>query len=166
MGISNENVLKRMWNNLIDHLSTLGKIMAWCIHGINHYWHQYWPNYKIPIDNKSAIFRAKNSCQDINSLWPSDAVWRHRHYIDVTKTTVASQITSLTVVYSTVYSDADQRTHQSSASLAFVWGIHRDRSIPRTKGQLRGKCFHLMTSSWSGLKLAHVIACCLTAPSQ
>ena len=44
----------------------------------------------------------------------------------------------------------DQRKHQSSASLAFVWGIHRDRWIPRTKGQLRGKCFHLMTSSWLG----------------
>ena len=64
-------------------------------------------------------------------------------------TTMASQITSLTVVYSTVYSDADQRKHQSSASLAFVWGIHRDRWIPRTNGQQRGKCFHLMTSSWS-----------------
>ena len=62
-------------------------------------------------------------------------------------TTMASQIISLTVVYSTLYLDADQRKHQSSASLAFVWGIHRDRWIPRTKGQLRGKCFHLMTSS-------------------
>ena len=62
-------------------------------------------------------------------------------------TTMASQITSLTVVYSTVYLDADQRKHQSSASLAFVWGIHRSRWIPRTKGQLRGKCFHLMSSS-------------------
>ena len=38
---------------------------------------------------------------------------------------IASQITSLTIVYSTVYSDADQRKHQSSASLAFVRGIHR-----------------------------------------
>ena len=65
-------------------------------------------------------------------------------------TTMASQITSPTVVYSTVYSDAFQRKHQSSASLAFVWGIHRDRWIPRTKGQLRGKCFHLMTSSCTG----------------
>ena len=65
--------------------------------------------------------------------------------------TMASQITSLTVVYSTVYSNADQRKHQSSASLAFVRGIHRDRWIPRTKGQLRGKCFHLMTSSWWSL---------------
>ena len=64
-------------------------------------------------------------------------------------TTIASQITSLTVVYTTVYWDADQRRHQSSASLAFVWGIHRDRWIPRTNGQLRGKCFHLMTSSWN-----------------
>ena len=71
-----------------------------------------------------------------------------QHYDDVIMTTIASQITSLTSVYSNVYSDADQRKHQSSASLAFVWGIHRDRWIPRTKGQLRGKCFHLMTSSW------------------
>ena len=39
------------------------------------------------------------------------------------------------IVYSTVYSGADQRKHQSSASLAFVRGIHRDRWIPRTKGQ-------------------------------
>ena len=74
--------------------------------------------------------------------------FRLKHYNDVIMTTMASQITSLTVVYSTVYSDADQRKHQSSASLAFVWGIHRDRWIPRTKGQLREKCFHLMTSSW------------------
>ena len=35
----------------------------------------------------------------------------------------ASQITSLTIVYSTVYSGADKRKHQSSASLDFVWGI-------------------------------------------
>ena len=35
---------------------------------------------------------------------------------------IASQITSLTIVYSTVYSDADQRKHQSSASLAFCVG--------------------------------------------
>ena len=69
------------------------------------------------------------------------------HYIDVIMTMMASQITSLTVVYSTVYSDVDQWKHQSSASLTFVWGIHWDRWIPRTKGQLRGKCFHLMTSS-------------------
>ena len=39
---------------------------------------------------------------------------------------IAPQITSLMIVYSTIYSDADQRKHQSSASLAFVWGIHRD----------------------------------------
>ena len=38
---------------------------------------------------------------------------------------IASQITSLTIVYSTVYSGADQRKHQSSLSLAFVRGIHQ-----------------------------------------
>ena len=47
------------------------------------------------------------------------------HYNDVIMDATASQITSLTIVYSTVYSGADQRKHQSSASLAFLRGIHR-----------------------------------------
>ena len=47
------------------------------------------------------------------------------HYDDVRMVVIASQITSLKIVYSIVYSDADQRKHQSSASLAFVRGIHR-----------------------------------------
>ena len=52
-------------------------------------------------------------------------LWLCNHYDDVIIGAMASQITSLTIVYSTVYSDADQRKHQSSASLAFVWWIHR-----------------------------------------
>ena len=47
------------------------------------------------------------------------------HYGDVIMGAIGSQITSLTIVYSTVYSDAEQRKHQSSASLAFVRGIPR-----------------------------------------
>ena len=38
---------------------------------------------------------------------------------------IMSQITSLTIIYSTDYSGADQRKHQSSVSLAFVREIHR-----------------------------------------
>ena len=52
--------------------------------------------------------------------------WKEKwHYDDVTMSLMASQITSLTIVYPTVYSGVDQREHQSSASLAFVRGIHR-----------------------------------------
>ena len=47
------------------------------------------------------------------------------HYNDVIMGTMAFQITSLRIVYSTVYSGADQRQDQRSASLAFVRGIHR-----------------------------------------
>ena len=57
------------------------------------------------------------------------------HYGDVMMGAIAPQITSLNIVYSNVYSNGDQRKHQSSASLAFVWGIHRDRWTPRTNGQ-------------------------------
>ena len=47
------------------------------------------------------------------------------HYDDVIMGAMASHITSLTIVYSIVYSGADQSKHQSSASLAFVWVINR-----------------------------------------
>ena len=47
------------------------------------------------------------------------------HYGDVIMGTMASQITSLTIVYSTAWPGADQRKPQSSTLLAFVWGIHR-----------------------------------------
>ena len=45
------------------------------------------------------------------------------HYNDVIMSLMASQVTSFTIVYSNV--DSDERKHQSSASLAFVLGIHR-----------------------------------------
>ena len=46
------------------------------------------------------------------------------HYGDIIMGTMASQITSLTTVYSTFYSDADKRKHRSSTSMAFGRGIH------------------------------------------
>ena len=63
------------------------------------------------------------------------------HYEDVIMGTMASQITSLTIVYSTVYSGADQRKHQSSASLVFVWGIHRRPVNSPHKGPVTRKMF-------------------------
>ena len=54
---------------------------------------------------------------------------------------MASQITSLTFVYSSVYSGADQRQHQSSVSLAFVGGIHRWPANSPHKGPVTPKMF-------------------------
>ena len=54
---------------------------------------------------------------------------------------MASQITSLTIVYSTVYSGADERKHQSFASLAFVQGIHPWPVNSPHKGPVTRKMF-------------------------
>ena len=72
--------------------------------------------------------------------------------------TVASQITSFTIVYTTVYSDADQSKHQSSASLAFVWEIHRGPVNSPHKWPVTRKCFHLMTSSCQVTKINWLVA--------
>ena len=147
--------------------SSLVQVMGWCHQAPSHYQSQCWLISMSPYGiNRPQWVNYIYICiyiyilEHINFLWDvighfnSLASWRCSchfkivfHYCDAIMGTVVSQITSLTIVYTTVYSDPDQSKHQSSASLAFVWGIHRDRWIPRTKVQLRGKCFHLMTSS-------------------
>ena len=71
------------------------------------------------------------------------------HYSDIIMGAMKFQITSLAVVYSTVYSGADQGKLQISASLAFVWGIHQWPVNSQHKGPVTRKFFfHLMTSPW------------------
>ena len=81
---------------------------------------------------------------------------RLMHYSNVTVGVVASQISGVSNVCSSVSSGTDRRKHQSSASLAFVRGIHRSPvNSPHKCGQWRGKCFHLMTSSWFWRGMQH-----------
>ena len=70
------------------------------------------------------------------------------HYSDVIMSAIAPQITSVTIVYSTVYSGVDERKHQSSASLAFVWGIHRRPVNSPHKGPSTRKMFPFDDVPW------------------
>ena len=85
----------------------------------------------------------------------------HLHYNDVIMSTMASQITSLTFVYSTVYSGADQRKHRSSA----VTGLCEVNSpvtsdFPAQRASNAEKSFHFMTSSWlDAYSNIHPLAC-------
>ena len=81
-------------------------------------------------------FRNEQLCNEWNSFG-----CKRGHYSDVIMGAITSQITSLTIVYSTVYSNADQRKHQSSSSLAFVWGIHRWPVNSPYKGPVTRKMF-------------------------
>ena len=63
------------------------------------------------------------------------------HYNDIMMSTMTSQITSLTIVYSAAYLGVDQRRHQSSVSLAFVRGIHRWPVNSPHKGPVTRKMF-------------------------
>ena len=62
----------------------------------------------------------------VTGVSPSQRPVTRIHYDDVTMSLMASQINSLTIVYSAVNSGADQRKHQSSASLLFMRGIPRE----------------------------------------
>ena len=109
--------------------------------------HVLFSNLFRPITKKHPNSASFAICEE-NSIVPGDLTNGHwprncfhiitssecgefAHYGDVIMGKMTSQITSLIIVYSTVYSGADQRKHQSSAALAFVQRI----------------CFHLMTSS-------------------
>ena len=73
-----------------------------------------------------------------------------KHNYDIIMSAMVSQIIGVSIVFSTIYWGADQRKRQSCASLASLCG----NWIPRTNGQYRGKCFHLVTSSWNNMHIA------------
>ena len=69
------------------------------------------------------------------------SVHHHDHYSDAIMSTIASQITSVSIVYLTVYSGPDQRKHQSSTLLSFLRGILRWPMASPHKGPATGKMF-------------------------
>ena len=84
--------------------------------------------------------------------WIGDKTRCNQKYIchnsDVIISAVASQITGVSIVYSIVYSGADQRKQQTPRRWPLCGEFTGDRWFPRANGQQRGKCFYLIMSSW------------------
>ena len=117
-------------------------------------------------------------------VWSNNSVMKTcktvYHYNAVMMSAMASQITSVTIVYTTVYSGADQRKYQSSASLAFVWGIHRWPVNSPHKGPVTRKMFpfddvimpskgsfvtEYLQYQWNKIKsIDHILSCLNTKP--
>ena len=93
-----------------------------------------------PITRTGSFFIYRPAISWTNADSPSVGTIKN-HYSDVIMGTMVSQIISLTIVYSTVYPGADQRKHQSSASLVFVRGIHRWPVNSPDKGPVTRKMF-------------------------
>ena len=81
----------------------------------SHYLNQCWPDWLTYICDTRGRWVYRVSVKGSENI----------HYNDVIMGAMAFKITSLTIVYSTVHSSADQRKQQSSSSLAFVRGIHQ-----------------------------------------
>ena len=129
-----DNALRWMPHVLTDNKSTLVQVMAWRRLAISYYLSQCWsrsmssyvdtrPKWVTLASGVMVTYTFKNepTCIHLHN----HGIYFYGHYNDVIMGMMPPQITSLTSVYSTVYSGADQSKHQSSASLAFVWGIHR-----------------------------------------
>ena len=82
-----------------------------------------------------------NVCKHPIPLLFADDTNLFYHYDDVIMGAIASQIISLTIVYSIVYSGTDHRKHQSSALLALVRWVHRGPVISPHKGPVTRKMF-------------------------
>ena len=112
-----------------------------------------------PVPNNS---KTNSVCNLWDVLYVKHLKKNLPHYNDVIMSAMASKITSLTIVYATVYSGADQ--HQSSVSLAFSRGIHRwpVNSLHKRPKMLKkfpfddviiiflvGICYHLWWNQWN-----------------
>ena len=99
-------------------------------------WWSSWQEASMGADNGLA----PNGQQTI--AWINHNPVRCRiHYSDVIMNAMAPQITGVWIVYSTVHSGADQRKHQSTASLAIVRGIHLGPVNSPHKGSITRKMF-------------------------
>ena len=133
--ISCEIVLRWIALDLTANKTVLVQAMAWCRQATSHYLNQGWPILPSPY--------GVTRLQWVKHRWNIlKAILRNqRHYRDAIMDTMASQITSLMVVYSTVYSGADQRKHHSSTSLAFERGLHRGPVNSPHRGSVTRKMF-------------------------
>ena len=111
---------------VVGDTSALFYMMAWRSPHIQNCWFLGAVLFRTLYHLRICLFsiQSKNfaGVDDLRMFTPVNLL---SHYNDVIMGTIASQITSLTSVYSSVYSGADQSKHQSSASLAFVREIHR-----------------------------------------
>ena len=100
--------------------------IAWTLCGISRLWP--WHCTHTPTDIMMMGFHESffpHRCPPLKSVTSKQSNLAHFHYNDVIMGAIASQISSPTTVYSTTYSDADQRKHQSSASL-HKWPVTRE----------------------------------------
>ena len=116
----------------------------------------YCEEYRLCMCARRAIKSSHVSERIKYSMWINDWLLGIgailKHYSDVIMGAMASQITSITIVYSTVHSGADQRKHQSSASLTFVRRIHRWPVNSPHKWPVTRKCFHFSDDVIMGSK--------------
>ena len=91
----------------------------------------------IILDHMSTVYCILDICFVTNNSFYN----KINHYNDVIMGAIASQITSLPIVFSTVCLDTNKKKYQSSASLAFVRGIHRRPVNSPHKGPVTRKMF-------------------------
>ena len=137
-------MVKITWINILLIIHKCSKVALWLISlkifyrnsdkvSISFCCHFIWGNQIITklrtCYESTAVVPCGSLCSDhFVDTWLRAKRITHRtfiHYSDVIMSAMASQITSLAIVCSVVYSGADQRKHESSASLAFVQEIRR-----------------------------------------
>ena len=157
--------VKKLWLVLINTAMSNYTFLLWIVsrhHSQPHviscqcsYLHNYscLPSHddSVAVDNIPIINFVRWKCLMMTERFLlTSAPWKvlthcgveyHNHYTGVIMGAMASQITSLTSVYSTVYSGADQRKYQRSTPLAFVQGIHQWLVNSPHKRPVTGKMF-------------------------
>ena len=95
------------------------------------------------------LMPADELCASTSAVAVVKINWCHNN--DIIMGMMGSQITGVSIVYSTIGSGADRRKHQSSPWLAFVRGIHQWLVNSPHKGPVTQKMFPFGEVSWQDI---------------
>ena len=132
--------------------------MAWCRQAGDHYLNQFWPSsmsrYGVPGPQSQCVNRFRWNFQDGSEIIQGTRVpMGMDHHLDLHYNYAIMSATVFQIIdvwlFAQPFVQAQIKENIKTPHHWPLWGESTgDRWIPLTKGRLRGKCIHLMTSSW------------------
>ena len=145
-------LIESVSRNLIDEKSSLVQSMAWCRTGNTPSSDPWWSISTMHICGTRERWVNTSRLNNAYMCKKTTLQWRHNGHDGISN----HQCHHYLLIR--LFKAQINENIKAPRHWPLCWDVTGDRWIPRTKGQKRGKCFHLMTSPWTRPSLVKITA--------